>query len=53
MNELIKEGFILAYFSEIKNNDPESLPGSWGHFTDIAPPWIEFIWYYYPKILNK
>jgi ubiquinone/menaquinone biosynthesis C-methylase UbiE len=52
-NGLIKEGFLLAYFSEIKSNDPQSLPGSWGHFTDIAPPWIEFIWYYYPNILKQ
>jgi ubiquinone/menaquinone biosynthesis C-methylase UbiE len=28
MNTLIKEGFLLTYFSEIKSNDPESLPGS-------------------------
>ncbi len=50
MNGLIKEGFLLNYFSEIKSNDPDSLPGSWGHFADIAPPWIEFNWYYYPNI---
>ncbi|MDQ0897684.1 class I SAM-dependent methyltransferase [Paenibacillus sp. V4I7] len=53
MNGLINEGFLLAYFSEIKSNDPESLPGSWGHFADIAPPWIEYIWYYYPNIINR
>lgn len=49
INGLIKEGFLLSYFSEIKSNDPEALPGSWGHFADIAPPWMEFIWYYYPQ----
>lgn len=53
MNGLIKEGFVLAYLSEIKSNDPESLPGSWGHFTDVAPPWLEYIWYYYPNFLEK
>jgi hypothetical protein len=53
MNGLIKEGFILAYFSEIKSNDSESLPGSWGHFAEIAPPWIEFTWCYYPKIIKQ
>jgi ubiquinone/menaquinone biosynthesis C-methylase UbiE len=52
MNGLIKEGLLLAYFSEIKSNDPESLPGSWGHFAEIAPPWMEFIWYYYPNVLK-
>jgi len=53
INGLIKEGFILDYFSEIKSDDPESLPGTWGHFADVAPPWIEFMWYYYPNILQR
>jgi ubiquinone/menaquinone biosynthesis C-methylase UbiE len=53
MNGLIKEGFLLAYFSEIKSSSPESLPGSWEHFTSIAPPWLEFIWYYYPNVFKK
>lgn len=52
MNTLIKEGFILTYFSEIKSYSPEALPGSWGHFTNIAPPWIEFTWYYDPNVLK-
>ncbi|RAP74344.1 hypothetical protein DL346_19870 [Paenibacillus montanisoli] len=52
MNSLIKEQFVLAYFSEIKSNYPGDLPGSWGHFTDIAPPWLEFIWYYHPNFLT-
>lgn len=52
MNTLIKEGFILTYFSEIKSYYPEALPGSWGHFTNIAPPWIEFSWYYWPNVLK-
>lgn len=50
-NGLIREGFLLAHFSEIKSDDSESLPGSWGHFANIAPPWIQFVWYYYPDIL--
>jgi SAM-dependent methyltransferase len=53
MNSLIKEGFILTYFSEIKSNYPEALPGSWEHFTNIAPPWIEFSWLYHPKVLQS
>jgi ubiquinone/menaquinone biosynthesis C-methylase UbiE len=53
MNGLINEGLFLAYFSEIKSNDPDALPGSWGHFADIAPPWIESIWYYCPNILKQ
>jgi hypothetical protein len=53
MNELIKEGDLLNYSSELKSNDPDALPGSWEHFTDIAPPWIEFIWYYNPNVFKK
>ncbi|WP_274365905.1 class I SAM-dependent methyltransferase [Paenibacillus thermotolerans] len=53
MNGLISEGFLLAYFSEIKSDDPEALPGSWGHFAEVAPPWLEFVWYYYPDFLKE
>lgn len=53
MNTLIKEGFLLSFISEIKSNDPDALPGSWSHFTDVAPPWIEYIWYYQPNILKQ
>lgn len=51
INTLIKEGFILTYFNEIKSDYPEALPGSWEHFTNIAPPWIEFIWFYNQDLL--
>ncbi|MCQ6557152.1 class I SAM-dependent methyltransferase [Paenibacillus mendelii] len=53
MNGCIREGFLLAYFSEVKSNDPEALPGSWGHFAEIAPPWVEFVWIYNPHILSS
>lgn len=52
MNGLIREGFLLSYFSEIKSDDPDSTPGSWGHFTKIAPPWIESVWKYHPDIVK-
>ncbi|MBM7568918.1 class I SAM-dependent methyltransferase [Paenibacillus sacheonensis] len=53
MNGLIREGFILTYIDEIKGNDPEALPGSWGHFTDVAPPWLEYTWLYLPNVLKN
>ncbi|GIP37063.1 SAM-dependent methyltransferase [Paenibacillus sp. J31TS4] len=53
MNGLISEGFLLAYFSEIKSQHPEASPGSWEHFTEVAPPWLEYIWYYDPNVLQK
>ncbi|REE70484.1 methyltransferase family protein [Paenibacillus taihuensis] len=49
MNALIKEGFQLAYFGEITSDYPGSQPGDWGHFTSIAPPWIESVWRYAPR----
>lgn len=47
INGLINEKFVLAYFSEIKSNYPGDLSGSWGHFTEVAPPWLNFLWYYH------
>ncbi|MFE3449934.1 class I SAM-dependent methyltransferase [Nonomuraea sp. NPDC059194] len=44
MNGLIGEGFVLTFLSEITAGDPEAAPGSWGHFTDVAPPWLELVW---------
>jgi ubiquinone/menaquinone biosynthesis C-methylase UbiE len=53
INGLVKEGFLLSYFSEIKSFDPDSMPGNWGHFTNIAPPWVEFIWHYLPNVFKQ
>ena len=53
INGLIGEGFLLSHFSEVKSSNSESLPGSWEHFTNIAPPWVEFVWNFYPKTFDK
>jgi ubiquinone/menaquinone biosynthesis C-methylase UbiE len=45
MNGLIQEGFLLSYFAEVTSHAPDSEPGSWGHFTNIAPPWLEMTWH--------
>ncbi|WP_138664927.1 class I SAM-dependent methyltransferase [Nonomuraea turkmeniaca] len=43
MNGLIREGFVLTYVNEVTDEgDPEV--GSWGHFMQVAPPWLEFVW---------
>lgn len=50
MNSLIGEGFVLGYFAEVSGWYPEAPPGSWGHFTRMAPPWMEMNWIYNPKM---
>ena len=52
VNSLIGEGFTLTFLSEVRNDaDPDAgtpapQPGSWEHFTSVAPPWLEFVWQY-------
>lgn len=53
INGLIEEGFLLSHFSEVKSDSSEALPGSWEHFTNIAPPWVELIWNFQPKVFDK
>jgi hypothetical protein len=50
VNGLLKEGFLLSRINEIMSETSDSTPGSWDHFTSIAPPWIKFWSYYYPDI---
>jgi len=49
INSLINQGFLLTYFSEVKSDNTDAKAGSWEHFTNIAPPWVEFVWRYYPS----
>ena len=48
VNSLIGEGFTLAFLSEVRDEKaadaPAPQPGSWEHFTSVAPPWLEFVW---------
>jgi SAM-dependent methyltransferase len=48
VNGLIGEGFTLKFLSEVRSvEDPDApapQPGSWEHFTSVAPPWLEFVW---------
>jgi ubiquinone/menaquinone biosynthesis C-methylase UbiE len=47
-NSLIREGFVLTFLSEVRGDHPGAEPGSWAHFTGVAPPWLEFVWQYRP-----
>ncbi|GAA2815948.1 hypothetical protein GCM10020220_000080 [Nonomuraea rubra] len=40
-NSLIQEGFVLTFLSEVRGDYPGAEPGSWAHFTGVAPPWLE------------
>ncbi|GAA2215284.1 class I SAM-dependent methyltransferase [Nonomuraea monospora] len=46
VNTLIGEGFTLTHLSEVRGDYPGAEPGSWAHFTGVAPPWLEFVWQY-------
>ncbi|MFI6317757.1 class I SAM-dependent methyltransferase [Nonomuraea sp. NPDC050556] len=48
VNTLIGEGFVLMLLSEVRGDYPGAEPGSWAHFTGVAPPWLEFVWRYGP-----
>lgn len=50
LNGLIDEGFVLSRLLEVKSDAPDTEPGSWGHFTNVAPPWLSFVWHYLPGI---
>jgi SAM-dependent methyltransferase len=44
LNTLAKYGFIFLDLKEymLKDDNPE--PGSWTHFTRVAPPWFDSFW---------
>jgi ubiquinone/menaquinone biosynthesis C-methylase UbiE len=44
INGLIEQGFVIRHVSDSTdfNPDPKATPGTWEHFTSIAPPWLTF-----------
>jgi ubiquinone/menaquinone biosynthesis C-methylase UbiE len=44
LNTMARHGFIFLHVQEWmrKNENPE--PGSWPHFTQVAPPWFDSFW---------
>ncbi len=55
INGLIDHGFMIRHVSDYTDfyPDPNATPGTWEHFTSIAPPWLT-IWTSLttPSILN-
>jgi SAM-dependent methyltransferase len=44
LNTLAKEGFIFLGLWEWMRLDEKPEPGSWPHFTQVAPPWFDTFW---------
>lgn len=42
VNGLIENGFVIRHLSDYTDftPDPTAAPGTWEHFTSIAPPWL-------------
>lgn len=44
LNTLVQDGFILLGLWEWMKEDDNPEPGSWTHFTQVAPPYISTFW---------
>lgn len=44
LNGLSKSGFTFLYLKEWIVSDDHPEPGSWIHFTQVAPPWFDSFW---------
>jgi ubiquinone/menaquinone biosynthesis C-methylase UbiE len=44
LNTLAQDGFIFLYLQEWMRHDENPEPGSWAHFTQVAPPWFDSFW---------
>ncbi|MDQ3248240.1 MAG: class I SAM-dependent methyltransferase, partial [Chloroflexota bacterium] len=53
VNGLIEAGFVLHHLSDTRDYhpDPDAEPGTWSHFTAVAPPWLAFWAVYRPDSL--
>jgi hypothetical protein len=52
INGLAAAGFVLRDVTEHTHGQPEAAPGSWEHFTTVAPPWLTFWTTYNPGALQ-
>jgi len=44
LNTMVKNGFIFLHLQEWMKPDENPDPGSWAHFTQVAPPWFDSFW---------
>jgi len=53
INGLIECGFVILGVWEDLSGNPDAKPGSWDHFTSIAPPWMTYLTSYRPYIYEN
>ncbi len=55
MNGLVASGFVLRSLEEIMadGTDTAQTPGTWDHFTTIAPPWLRLLAVYQPDFWKE
>ena len=53
LNGLVERGFVLLHVADDQDMapDPDAEPGTWQHFTAVAPPWLAFWASYRPDVL--
>ena len=44
LNTMAGNGFILLHLQEYIVKEESPKPGSWAHFTQVAPPWFDSFW---------
>jgi SAM-dependent methyltransferase len=44
LNTLVGNGFILLGMWEYMEQQADAAPGTWAHFTRVAPPWVSSFW---------
>ncbi len=44
LNTMAQNGFIFLHLNEYMLKDENPEPGTWPHFTQIAPPWFDSFW---------
>jgi SAM-dependent methyltransferase len=44
LNTMAAKGFIFLYLKEWTLAEDQPEPGSWAHFTQVAPPWFDSFW---------
>ncbi len=51
INGLVEHGFVLNHVSEHTHDISDAVPGSWEHFTSIAPPWFDLWTTHCPDVM--
>jgi SAM-dependent methyltransferase len=52
INGLSREGFAILGAWEDDSGDPDAKPGTWEHFTSIAPPWLSLWATHRPDVMS-